>query len=100
MEKMTDLTYDTRSWKQLGFNEKFKISIAGALVLASIALGAVSFILLLEIPGSVIGLDGLWLSTALAVLGIAGHFHNELVHFQTEVKSRLNKIDEEKNLTE
>lgn len=97
---MTDTIYDSRSWKDLGFSEKFKISIAGGLVLASIALGVVSFILLLEIPTSVIGLDGLWLSTALAVMGIAGHFHNELVHFQSEVKSRISKIDEEKNLKE
>lgn len=91
---MQDSLYDTRKWKELGASDKFKLSIAGILVLASILLGFISFLILLEIPTSVIGLDGLWLSTALAVLGITSYFHNELSHFQTEVKERLKKIDD------
>lgn len=90
---MPDITYDTRTWKQLGIAEKFKLTIAGGLVLSSILLGFISFVILLEIPTSVIGLDGLWLSTALAVLGITSYFHNELVQFQSEVKTRLREID-------
>lgn len=92
---MQESLYDNRTWKELGVSDKVKLSIAGILVLSSIVLGFVSFILLLEIPTSVIGLDGLWLSTALAVLGITSYFHNELSHFQTEVKTRLKKIEEQ-----
>ena len=89
-------TFDTRSWKQLGFGDKLKYSIAGILVCSSIVLGFGSFIMLLEIPTSVIGLDGLWLSTALMVLGISAHFHNELVSFQTKVSERLREINNDK----
>lgn len=80
-------------WTDLGFSDKFKLTIAGVLVAASIILGFFSFIILLEIPTSVIGLEGLWLSTALAVLGIASYFHNEFVEFQGKVAERLNRLD-------
>lgn len=80
-------------WTDLGFSDKFKLTIAGVLVAASVILGFVSFIILLEIPTSVIGLEGLWLSTALAVLGIASYFHNEFVEFQGKVAERLNRLD-------
>lgn len=90
---MTNETYDNRKWKDLGITDKTKLSLSIILTVASIALGFVSFIMLLEIPTSVIWLDMLWLSTALAVLGISSYFHNELVQFQTEVKTRLRKID-------
>lgn len=90
-----DETTKTNKWKDLGAADKLKLSLSAGLVVASIVLGFISFILLYEIPGSVIGLDGLWLSTALAVMGISSHFKNELVKFQSEVNSRLNKLDEE-----
>lgn len=85
--------YDTRKWKELGATEKIKITVAAALVISAIILGFISFILLMEIPTSVIGLDGLWLSTALAVMGIASHFHNEMVKFENTVKTRLDSLD-------
>lgn len=91
---MNELTYDSRSWKQLGFGDKMKFTVAGALVISAIIIGFVSFIWLAVIPTSVIALSGLWLSTALAILGISSYFHNELVHFQTEVQKRLNHIGE------
>lgn len=87
--------YENKKWNELGAATKVKLSIAAALVIASIILGFVSFLILLEIPTSVIGLDGLWLSTALGVLGISSYFHNEMVQFQSEVKTRLKKIDKE-----
>ena len=92
---MQESIYDNRKWKELGISDKVKLSLAGVLVFASIILGFLSFLLLLEIPTSVIGLDGLWLSTALAILGITSYFHNEMSHFQAEVKTRLKKLDEE-----
>ena len=91
---MTD-EYENKKWAELGAAPKIKLSSAAALVAASIILGFVSFIMLLEIPSSVIWLDMLWLSTALGVLGISSYFHNEMVQFQTEVKSRLKKLDEQ-----
>ena len=91
---MSDLSYDTRKWKDLGFADKMKFSIASILVFSSIVIGFVSFIWLSFVPGSVIALSGLWLSTALAVLGISSYFHNELVQFQGRVTNKLNKIEE------
>lgn len=91
---MQEFAVDSRKWKELGFGEKLKFSIAGSLVTASIILGFVSFILLFEIPWSVSGLIGIWLSTALATLGIAAHFNNEMVKFQTHVQDRLKQFDE------
>ena len=87
--------YENKKWKELGAATKVKLSIAAALVIASIILGFVSFLILLEIPTSVIGLDGLWLSTALGVLGISSYFHNEMVQFQSDVKTRLKNLDKE-----
>jgi len=92
---MQESLFDNRKWNELGISDKVKLSIAGVLVISSIVLGFVSFILLMEIPTSVIGLDGLWLSTALAILGITSYFHNELSHFQTEVKTRLKNLEEQ-----
>lgn len=84
---------DNRKWSELGAADKFKLSIAGILVMSSIVLGFISFVILLEIPTSVIGLSGLWLSTALAILGITSYFNNELIQFKGKVQDRLNKID-------
>lgn len=85
--------YDNRKWKELGFGDKIKFTIAGSLVTASILLGFISFIILLEIPTSVIGLSGLWLSTALALLGIASYFDNEMIKFQNNVHEKLKRLD-------
>lgn len=92
---MNETTYENKKWAELGAATKIKLSLAAALVVASIILGFVSFIILLEIPTSVIGLSGLWLSTALAIMGITSYFHNEMVQFQSEVKTRLKKLDNE-----
>lgn len=89
---MMNETLDSRKWTDLGVSEKFKLTIAGSLVLASIILGFVSFIIMLEIPTSVIGLDGLWLSTALAVLGISSYFHNEMVQFQGRINAKIDRM--------
>ena len=94
---MPDISYDSRGWKDLGISEKLKLSVAGALIVASIILGFASFIILYEIPTSVIGLDGLWLSTALAVLGITSYFHNEMVQFQGKVNERLLRMDKNRD---
>ena len=92
---MMNETLDPRKWADLGIAEKFKITVAGSLVLASIIMGFVSFIILLEIPTSVIGLDGLWLSTPLAVLGISSYFHNEMVQFQGRINAKIDRIGKE-----
>lgn len=92
---MGDVSYDIRKWKDLGFGDKMKYSIASVLVLSSIVIGFASFIWLAMIPTSVIALSGLWLSTALAILGISSYFHNELVQFQGKINDRLKRMDYE-----
>ena len=92
---MSDVSYDIRKWKDLGFGDKMKYSIASVLVLSSIVIGFASFIWLAMIPTSVIALSGLWLSTALAILGISSYFHNELVQFQGKINDRLKRMDYE-----
>lgn len=92
---MSDISYDVRKWKELGFGDKMKYSIASVLVLSSIVIGFASFIWLAMIPTSVIALSGLWLSTALAILGISSYFHNELVQFQGKINDRLKRMDYE-----
>ena len=94
---MSDISYDVRKWKDLGFGDKMKYSIASVLVLSSIVIGFASFIWLAMIPTSVIALSGLWLSTALAILGISSYFHNELVQFQGKINDRLSKIGEDEH---
>lgn len=88
-----DGVLDPRGWKELGVSDKFKLTIAGTLVLSAIILGFISFIILLEIPGSVIATMGLWLSAGLSIIGIASYFHNEMVQFQGKVTDRLNRMD-------
>lgn len=92
---MNDVAYDIRKWKDLGFADKMKFSIASVLVFSSIVIGFASFIWLAMIPTSVIALSGLWLSTALAILGISSYFHNELVQFQGKINDRLKSLDNE-----
>lgn len=92
---MNDVAYDIRKWKDLGFADKMKFSIASVLVFSSIVIGFASFIWLAMIPTSVIALSGLWLSTALAILGISSYFHNELIQFQGKINDRLKSLDNE-----
>jgi hypothetical protein len=92
---MNDVAYDIRKWKDLGFADKMKFSIASVLVFSSIVIGFASFIWLAMIPTSVIALSGLWLSTALAILGISSYFHNELVQFQGKINDKLKRLDNE-----
>ena len=92
---MSDVSYDVRKWKDLGFADKMKYSIASVLVFSSIVIGFASFIWLAMIPTSVIALSGLWLSTALAIMGISSYFHNELVQFQGKINDRLKRMDYE-----
>ena len=92
---MSEISYDVRKWNDLGFADKMKYSIASLLVLSSIVIGFGSFIWLAMIPTSVIALSGLWLSTALAILGISSYFHNEMVQFQGRINDKLKKIDYE-----
>lgn len=92
---MNDVAYDIRKWKDLGFADKMKFSIASVLVFSSIVIGFASFIWLAMIPTSVIALSGLWLSTALAILGISSYFHNELVQFQGKINDKLKRMDYE-----
>ena len=85
---------DNRSWNDLGFGEKIRYSLATLLIVSSIILAFVSFIILLEIPSSVIGTLGLFGSEALGILRIASYFSNEIIKFQSKVDAKLNELDE------
>ena len=85
---------DNRSWNDLGFGEKIRYSLATLLIVSAIILAFVSFIILLEIPSSVIGTVGLFGSEALGILGIASYFSNEIIKFQSKVDAKLNELDE------
>ena len=95
MEQDNLQTNDTMKWKELPIKEKIKYCISIGLVSASIILGFISFFILFEIPGSVLGLEGIWLATALAVIGIGMYFHNSLVQFETKVNKRLEELNKD-----
>lgn len=90
---MAEVTYDKRKWNDLGVTEKFKLTLASLLIVSSIILGFLSFIWLTYVPGSVIATIGLFGSEALAILGISSYFHNELVKFESNVRTRLSDIE-------
>lgn len=95
---MSEISYDVRKWNDLGFADKMKYSIASLLVLSSIIIGFGSFIWLAMIPTSVIALSGLWLSTALAILGISSYFHNEMVQFQGKINDKIKKMEKDERV--
>ena len=81
------------NWKDISIKEKLQYSLATLFGVASIVIGFVAFIILMEIPASVIGISALWASVCCGILGITLHFRNQMMDFDTEVKNRLNDID-------
>lgn len=81
-------------WKDLGASEKTKLSLSIFLIIASVILGFISFIILNEIPGSVIGINGVWCSTALALLGITAYVNTELVKMRTKIDNKIEELDD------
>lgn len=87
------------SWKELDITNKIKLSLASILIIASIILGFVSFFILNTIPNSILAMDGEWLATACAILGISMYFHNSLVNYQSKLNKEIKDIDDRlKNL--
>ena len=81
------------NWNNISIKEKFQYSLAAMFGVASVVIGFVAFIILMNIPWSVIGISFLWASICCGVLGISLHFRNEMMEFDTEIKERLNDID-------
>lgn len=81
-------------WRDLGASEKTKLALSIFLIIASVILGFISFIILNEIPGSVIGINGVWCSTALALLGITAYVNTEIVKMRTKVDDKIEELDE------
>lgn len=81
-------------WKELGAGEKTKLGLSIFLIIASVILGFISFIILNEIPGSVIGINGVWCSTALALLGITAYVNTEIVKMRTKINDKIEELDE------
>lgn len=82
------------NWASLNITNKIKLSLASILIIASIVLGFVSFFVLNTIPNSVLAMDGEWLATACAILGISMYFHNSLVNYQTKLNKEIKDIDD------
>ena len=85
---------ENNNWSNLNITEKIKFILAFILIVASIILGFVSFFVLNTIPNSVLAMDGEWLATACAILGISMYFHNSLVNYQTKLNKEIKDIDE------
>lgn len=81
------------NWSSLDITNKIKLFLATILIMASIILGFVSFFVLNTIPNSVLAMDGEWLATACAILGISMYFHNSLVNYQTKLNREIKDID-------
>ena len=83
-----------QKWNELGASEKTKLSLSIFLIVSSVVLGFISFLILNEIPGSVIGINGVWMSTALALLGITAYVNTQVVRMRTQLAEKLNEIDD------
>lgn len=81
-------------WKDLGASEKTKLGLSIFLIIASVVIGFISFVILNEIPGSVIGVNGVWCSTALALLGITAYVNTEIVKMRTQVRDKIDELDD------
>jgi hypothetical protein len=86
------MTNTKSSWKELPVKEKIQYFLAVLFGLASVAIGFVAFIILLNIPSSVIGISGMWASVSLGCIGIGMFFHNKMVEFETKVDERLSRL--------
>ena len=83
-----------QKWNELGASEKTKLSLSVFLIISSVVLGFISFLILNEIPGSVIGINGVWMSTALALLGITAYVNTQVVKMRTQLAEKMNEIDD------
>ena len=83
-----------QKWNELGASEKTKLSLSVFLIISSVILGFISFLILNEIPGSVIGINGVWMSTALALLGITAYVNTQVVKMRTQLAEKMNEIDD------
>lgn len=89
---------NNEKWRDLGFSEKTKIGLSIFLIIASVILGYISFIILFEIPESVIGISVAWLSTSLALLGITAYVNTSVLKMQSKINDKIEEIDKiEKN---
>ena len=84
---------ENNNWSNLNIKEKFQYSLAVMFGISSVIIGFVAFIILLEIPASVIGISALWASICCGIIGIGLHFKSQMMEFDTEVKQRLKDID-------
>ena len=80
------------NWKELPVKEKIQYFLAVLFGVASVSIGFVAFIILLEIPSSVIGISGMWASVSLGCIGIGMFFHNKMIEFETKVDERLSRL--------
>lgn len=84
---------NNEQWKDLGFSEKTKIVLSIFLIIASVILGYISFVILFEIPESVIGINVAWLSASLGLLGITAYVNTSVLKMQTKINDKIEEID-------
>ena len=84
---------ENNNWSSLNIKEKFQYILATMFGVASVVIGFLAFIYLMEVPWNVTGISALWASICCGIVGMSLHFKSQMMEFDTEVKQRLNDID-------
>ena len=84
---------ENNNWSSLNIKEKFQYILATMFGVASVVIGFLAFIYLMEVPWNVTGISALWASICCGIVGISLHFKSQMMEFDTEVNKRLNDID-------
>jgi hypothetical protein len=86
---------NNKKWKELGAKEQTNLIVGVAFCFASIILGFVSFIILQEIPGSVIGTSSMFGAYGCGLLGLGIYIKNQMGEINTQMKEKLDELDKE-----
>jgi len=83
-----------KKWSETDISEKVKLSLSVILIFSSIIIGFISFFLLKSIPESVLGLNGIWISSALGLLGLSSYVTTSVTKMKTEFNRKIYELDE------
>jgi len=90
--KILFIEMERQKWVDISVKERIQYFLAVLFGVSSVAIGFISFIILLDVPTSIIGISGLWASVSLACIGISMYFHNQMIDFQTKVDKKLQRL--------
>lgn len=89
-----------KTWSETGIKEKWQLITSSVLFGSAIVLAFLSFIWLKTIGTDVIGMSGLFLSSGLALLGIASWTKTNMSEIQTtlekKIDTKFNKLKKQK----